>query len=283
MIAAWIGFRLHVLRRLHNELHELQVKHHREHMGAIGRLTGTNIPDSVELNIEPEDPMAAITPATDAPGFNFSVLKKGTQVAGYTTGSGGVQWTAPMWAEFPGAVRICQDPRASDTTADILDVEQGAASIAECAAWKKAAQKSFENGTRPGQREPAVYCSASNVTAVANAMVAAGITRCPVWVAHFGIGVSAAQAMLNESSGPYPVIGVQFANGPTFDSDLFLTSWLGNISGKAVPVTMNAPPGQWNAGSGWDWADCTIVGVGLDGKLHTFTFNPVSGIWAKVE
>lgn len=278
----WVGLRLHVLRDLQEDLGKMQILHHREHMEAIGQLTDTDSSDIVELNIE-EDPVTAITSAADAPGFNFSVLKKGTQVAGYTTGSGGVQWTTAMWAAFPGAVRICQDTRASDITADILDVEQGAASIAECAAWKKQAQKSFKNGTRPGQREPAIYCSASNVTAVANAMIAAGIARCPIWVAHFGIGVSAAQAMLESSSGPYPVIGVQFANGPQFDSDLFLTSWLDNVSGKAAPVTMQTPPGQWAASTGWTWTDCTIVGVGLDGKLHTFTFNPSTGTWTKAE
>lgn len=225
--------------------------------------------------------MVAITSALDAPGFNFTALPKGGQVCGYTTGSGGVKWTDAMWKAFPSAVRICQDPGASDHTADVLDVEAGAATIAECAAWKKAADQSFANTLRPGQREPAIYCSQSMVTPVVNALVAGGIKRCPLWVAHFGIGVSAAQLMLEASSGPYPIIGVQYANGPQFDSDLFLTSWLNNVSGKVVQ--MNEPPGQWNPGSGWSWSDCVLAGLGLDGKLHIFTFNPADGTWTKAE
>jgi hypothetical protein len=224
--------------------------------------------------------MTAITAATDAPGFNFSALAKGTQVCGYTTGSGGVAWIPSQWAEFPGAVRICQDTGATDHTADVLDVEQGAATVADIGPWVKSANLAFTAGVRPGQRRPAIYCSASNVTSVANAFVAAGITSCNLWIAHFGIGVSAAQAMLEASSGPYPVIGVQFANGPQFDSDLFLTSWLENTSGKVTPVTASDPPGQWNDG-GWTWQQCAIVGQGLDGKLHIFTFNPVTGEWVK--
>lgn len=225
--------------------------------------------------------MTAITPATDAPGFNFSALEKGTQVCGYTTGFNGVQWTPAMWAAFPGAVRICQDAGASDRTADVLDVEQGAATIAECAAWKKAAQANYLSGARPGQREPAIYCSQSQVTPIVNALVAGGVQHCPLWVAHFGIGVTAAQAMLEASSGPYPVIGVQFANGPLFDSDLFLTSWLQNVSGKKA--VMQAPPGQWNDPNAWSWKDCALFGLGMDGKVHIFTFDPVTGTWSKAE
>lgn len=226
--------------------------------------------------------MVAITSAVDAPGFNFSVLPKDAQVCGYTTGTGGVKWTDAMWKEFPSAVRICQDPGATDHTADVLDVEAGAATVAECAAWKKAADQSFKNALRPGQREAAIYCSQSMVTQVVNALVAGGVQRCPLWVAHFGIGVTAAQKMLEASSGPYPIVGVQFASGAQMDSDLFLTDWLSNVSGKD-PVTPQAPPGQWNDPNAWTWADCTLVGVGLDGKLHTWTFDPKAGTWARVD
>jgi len=222
-----------------------------------------------------------ITAATDAPGFNFGALAKGTQVAGYTTGSGGIQWTADMWRQFPAAVRICQDSAASDHTADVLDVESGAATLAECAPWKKAAQKAFLTGARPGQREPAIYCSLSMVTSVVNALKTGGVDRCPIWMAHFGIGVTAAENVLRASTGPYPIIGVQFANGPKFDSDLFLTPWLENVSGKAV--IMQEPPGQWNDPKFWTWQDCCLIGTGVDGKLHVFAFDPKAGTWTKAE
>lgn len=227
--------------------------------------------------------MAAITSAADAPGFNFSVLTKGTQVAGYTTGSGGVRWTDAMWKAFPTAVRICQDPAASDVTADVLDVEDHAATTAVAPGWVKAARQAWQGNARPGQREPAIYCSAFMITPVVNALQAAGVKRCPLWVAHFGIGMGAATQMLNDSSGPYPVIGVQYQNHPSFDSDLFLTSWLENVSGKAVTVTAQAPPGQWDDPGFWTWKDAAIVGTGLDGQLHLFTFDPKAGTWQKAE
>lgn len=224
--------------------------------------------------------MAAITPVTDATSSNFNVLKFGMKVAGYTTGTPDIRWTAEQFAQFPDAIRIDQDARASDPTADILDVEAGAATIAECAPWVKAARQNWLNAKRPGQREPGIYCSKSTVTAVANALVAGGVDRCPLWVASWGITENEVLSMLQGSGGPYPIVGVQFQNFPAFDESLFLNSWLNNVSRKAQ---MNEPPGQWNPGSGWEWADCVIAGLGLDGKLHIFTFDPKAGTWAKAE
>ena len=230
--------------------------------------------------------MVAVTNATDAPGFNFHFLKKGTQVCGYTTGADGVAWTAQMWAEFPDAVRICQNPGATDHTADVLDVESGAATLADCAPWAKAALASFNNGTRPGQRYPAIYCSQSSLTAVANALVKGGVPKLAFWVADWN-GYPNAMKMLGASSGPFPVIGVQYADNGSYDSDVFLTSWLTNRSKKKVKngttVTPKAPPGQWDDAAAWTWQEASVIGTGLDGKLHVFTFSPSTGEWVKAE
>ena len=43
-LAIWVGFRLHVLRKLHLALHDLQHQHHREHMEAIRQITPNEIP-----------------------------------------------------------------------------------------------------------------------------------------------------------------------------------------------------------------------------------------------
>lgn len=86
----------------------------------------------------------------DATHANIGQLPKGVQVAGYTTGSAGIQWTAQDWAAHPGAVRIDQDPAASDPTADILDIEAGAATPASAPDWVKRARASYESQARPG-------------------------------------------------------------------------------------------------------------------------------------
>jgi hypothetical protein len=225
--------------------------------------------------------MVSTTPATDAISANFHVLAKGTQVAGYTTGSSDIRWTTAQFAEFPDAVRIDQDPAATDHTADILDVENGAATPADCAAWAKQAQLSFHNAVRPGQRDPGIYCSKSMITPVVNALVSGGVVHCNLWVASWGIGANGALSMLNASAGPYPVVGVQYQDNGSFDSDMFLTSWLKNRSSKTDPPKVASPPGQWDNPKFWTWKEAAILGTGLDGQLHLFVFDPAKGDWNK--
>ena len=74
--------------------------------------------------------------------------------------------------------------------------------------------------------------SGSNVTPVVNALIAGGI--------HSGVGLFLAEwngrdfavAKLEASSGPFPVIGVQYEDAGSYDLDLFLTSWLVKVSRK---------------------------------------------------
>ena len=65
----------------------------------------------------------------DLIGANIGHAPAGAQLAGYSTGSGGIPWTAAQWAAHPGTVRIDQDAAASDPTADVLDVEGGAGEV----------------------------------------------------------------------------------------------------------------------------------------------------------
>ena len=218
----------------------------------------------------------------DATGSNYSHLPKGLFYAGYSTGSGGVAWTAAQWAAHPNAIRICQDPGATDQTADILDVESGAATLADCAPWAKAALANFRSAARPGQRSPAIYCSQSNVTSVVNAL--SGVTGIGLFIANWNLTKEQAAEGLAKSAGPYPVIGYQYEDAGLYDLDVWLTSWTSNVSKKGVPpVSAEAPPGQWLDAATWTWADCILVGKGLDGNLHVFTFNPQKGTWTETE
>jgi peptidoglycan hydrolase-like protein with peptidoglycan-binding domain len=167
----------------------------------------------------------------DAIHGNISHLPAGHQAAGYTTGSGGIMWTAADWKSHPGAVRICQNSTASDHTADILDVESGAATVAECASWAKAALASYRSATRPGQRSPAIYMNQSTVTPVASALTAARVTGIGLWIAHWNNAEAADAAQVLAGSGPYPVIGIQYTDAGPYDISVFSASWLTAVSG----------------------------------------------------
>jgi hypothetical protein len=167
----------------------------------------------------------------DAIRINIGQLPKGL-AAGYTTGSGIVPWGPADWKAHPGAVRICQDPAASDTTADILDVESGAATTAVAARWAEGAVADYAAGKRPGQRSPAIYMSLSNVTPVVNALIAGGIHEGPgLWIANWNLSAAEAVALIHASGGPFPVIGVQHRNAGAYDVSEFSKPWLDAVSG----------------------------------------------------
>lgn len=166
------------------------------------------------------------------------------QLAGYTTGTPDIVWPAGSWAAHPGSVRIDQDAAASDHTADVLDVERGAATIAEVPAWFAATLASYQTGKRPGQRYPAVYLSQSNVTPLANALVSAGHQFTPrLWVANWSAGLPAAEGAINTAAGPWPVIGFQYQSLQFYDLDVFSTQWLQAVShAPAAPLAPWAVP-----------------------------------------
>ena len=197
------------------------------------------------------------------PGFDvthvFIASAPPGQLAGYTTGSGGIAWTAADWAAHPGAIHIDQDAAASDGTADVLDVEHGAATPAECPGWVKRAIAAVTAGTRPGQRKPAIYCSANTVTAVVNALVAGGVsTGCGLWIANWNLTSAEAVSAVKAAAGPFPIIGVQFADPGNYDDDQFSSAWLANVSAKP-PVHTPAPP-VTGIQSGWKWCGkCNLL------------------------
>ena len=182
----------------------------------------------------------------DAIRVNIGSLPKGAQIyAGYSTGSGYVPWTAADFTAHATALgpclRIDQDPAASDPTADILDVERGAATVGDCAWWAKRALASVKAAKRPGQRRPAIYMSASNVTAVVNALVSGGVTSgVGLFIANWSLTVAQAAADVLAAAGPFPIVGVQFRDDGPFDTDVFNRAWLLDQSGRPVPPP--APP-----------------------------------------
>jgi hypothetical protein len=201
-------------------------------------------------DVTPESVPKGTTVMHDAIHVNVPTLPHGFQNAGYTTGSADIQWTKEDWDAHPVAVRICQDKSASDTTADVLDVESGAATPAECAAWARSAAANYLTSQRKGQRSPLIYMSADSVTSVVNALIQGGIkSGIGLWVANFNLTQNEALAMLNDGSGPFPVRGVQYTDNPphgTYDTSVMSSAWLEDRANKSqwlklTNIPHNAP------------------------------------------
>ena len=183
----------------------------------------------------------SIVLAADCTHANIGSLPPGLLPIGYTTGSPDIAWTEEDWADHPGALRIDQDFRASDPTADYLDVENGAATFADCPGWAKQAMADYNAVRRPGQRKPAIYMSANNVTNVANALVAGGVNF-PVGLVIANWNLSEAQAALDVlagDSGPFPIVGIQFRDPGPYDLDVFISDYVNTVSHHNPPP----PPG----------------------------------------
>lgn len=200
----------------------------------------------------------------------------------YTTGSPDIRASAMDFARHPDSIRICQD-HGSDKTADILDMESGAATPQDCVSWIPEARASFNNGSRKGQRWPGIYASLSRITEVANAFTAARITNVPLWVAEWGLDKASALHNIIAENGPFPTIAFQIKNQGIDDLNFFSDQWLNRRSGMGTPtVKAQIPPGPWNDAHAWDWEDVYVLGVGLDGHLHTFHFDRKTGEWIKL-
>lgn len=168
----------------------------------------------------------------DCTHINVPSAPRGAQLAGYTTGTPDIRWTDSDWRRFPGAVRIDQDFAATDPSADVLDVESGAATPGDCPHWATKAVADFITAVRPGQRTPVIYTSADNVTNVVNALVNGGVKGgVGLWVANWNLTESQAIADVKAASGPFPIVGVQYGSGTWGDFDVWGAGWLSHVSG----------------------------------------------------
>ncbi len=221
----------------------------------------------------------------DVTGSNFGHQPAGN-VALYVTGSQGVPATAAQLAKHPEAVLIDQTPASGqwDNKADVDDYERGAVRLDELAGRAKARISSFNSAARPGQRSPAVYASASNISDVVNNLIKGGVkSGVGLWVANWSLSEPTAISEVINASGPFPIIGVQFHNAGLFDISVFSTTWLNNRSAVHKPVKAVPPPGPWLDANEWDWREVSTIGVGMDGREHTFTYNRANNAWNKLQ
>jgi hypothetical protein len=177
----------------------------------------------------------------DCTGANLGKfpIPPGVMLAGYSTGSGNVPWTSTDFAEHPGSIQIDQSPTLSvrDETADVIDIENGAATASNLPTWAKNANANFNAGTRPGQRRPITYQSANSVSGVVNALIAGGVTSgVGLWVADWDLTNAQAVADVMNASGPFPIVGVQFRNSGLYDISVFSPSWISEVSKVIEPT-----------------------------------------------
>lgn len=220
----------------------------------------------------------------DVTGDNFGHQPPGP-LALYVTGSQGIPATAAQLQAHPEAVLIDQTPASGqwDARADVDDFENGAVQLNELAPRAKERQASFHSVGRLGQRSPAIYMSASNVTEVANALIAGGVTSgVGLWVANWSLTEPEAITEITNAAGPFPIIGVQFHNAGLFDISVFSGTWLDTRAASKPPPTKPTPPPGFD-GSGWQWKQVMALGVGLDGHEHTFSYNPATNGWNKLQ
>jgi hypothetical protein len=193
-----------------------------------------------------------LTTVYDCPGANLGKfpVPPGVLMAGYSTGSGDVPWSDAQFAQNPGALRIDQSPvdTPADETADMIDVELLAGTVADVPAWVHGAWVSYQTGRRPGQRKPTVYVEQSELTPVANTLSAAGITNGVNLFLTEPMGLQAAIELLTTAGGPFPIVGVQYEFGELFDISVVSAAWLNDVS--KTPVKPAPEPGTQ---AGWRW------------------------------
>ena len=114
-----------------------------------------------------------------------------------------------------------------------------------------AALADYQSAARPGPALPRHLRQRMRaLTEVCNALQAGGVTGVGLWVANWSEGRAAAVAQVEHASGPYPVIGVQWANAGTYDLDVFSAAW---VNARAVKPVVAPPPGQWADPKAWTW------------------------------
>jgi hypothetical protein len=176
----------------------------------------------------------------DVTHANIASAPKTGQAAGYCTGSPSVCWTDADKVAHPGWVQIDQSPSNTplDETADVLDYENGAATLATLVGWAEAALANFKGATRPLQRTPLIYLSEANLTPVANKLTSAGLANGSIglFIADWNWTQAVGIAQISTAGGPFPIHAVQIKNAGPYDIDVFSAAWLQNVAHKPAPV-----------------------------------------------
>jgi hypothetical protein len=168
----------------------------------------------------------------DVTAENYETRPLAGQIALYVTGTTDIIATSAMLAANPDAITINQS--GGTTIADMYDVESGAVTPAELPGLIRQARTARLTGNR--RRNPGAYVNQSNLTPVVNELVSAKMTNVPLWVADYNLSLAEAISALQSSSGPYPIVGYQYADVGTHDEDVWLASWVSQVSQTGVQL-----------------------------------------------
>jgi hypothetical protein len=129
------------------------------------------------------------------------------KVAGYNTGSGGVEWTTADWNRFPdaGKVIICQDTEFSTWhTANVADVEPKAVTVAAFVAGATHREQLGWN--------TCAYVDKDNLAELVQACLAAKLTKIELWIGDWELNQEQAAAQLGGNVGGYQIVAIQWAS-----------------------------------------------------------------------
>lgn len=149
-------------------------------------------------------------------------------VAGYANGT--YAWSSADWQRFPHQAHVTIDVRGTDPSADVLDVENGDATPADAVTWIK--NKKLLKPAYPG----VLYCNRSNITALFNALNAAGynvVRDFRLWVATLD-GTKSIPDMTG-------VTAIQYASASMTGTNVDL-SLVFDGAWKQTPVVTPPPP-----------------------------------------
>lgn len=193
------------------------------------------------------------------------IPQTGTQVAiGYANGT--YQWSQADWDRFAHIPHAMIDVNASNPSADVLDIEQYDATVAQAPGWVRAHNTAH---AYPG----ILYCSRDTLTPLFNELNAAGL----IVGRDFRLFVATLDGTreLPDMTG---VWGVQHSGeaqtGGHYDESLIYDdTWKASVAPpSAVHAAAPAPPGLW--------LDAILIGRGLDSRLWRTSYNPQTGTWS---
>lgn len=179
-------------------------------------------------------------------------------------GTGAYTWSAADWARFPAASHCVIDITGSNPTADVLDIENGAATPAQAPAWTRAHAKS--------SGFPAIlYVNRSNQPTVEDVMTAAGLGLGHDYV--WWVATLDGTETLPDMTG---VWGVQYEGaaqtGGHFDQSIIYDDAWKPPPPPVMHYAAPAPPGRW--------LDATLTGRGTDERLYRTDYDAHTGVWS---
>lgn len=171
-------------------------------------------------------------------------------VAGYDTGSAGLQWSQTDWDLFPSATRVHIDQAGNGApvhSATVMDVEPGCYTVGEVQGWTSACTA----------ERPTVYCTRGDLSAVET------VWHGDIWLAAPGVS--------DDAYAAHPqIVAVQNVWAGSYDRSVVYDPEWPSKKGSTVP------PGQPR-----NPVECVVTWDGHDGLTSRKTDIPWEA-WSKL-